>query len=220
MAWLLKTQPRSRLKPVNFHRFSYTTSVLGETSHLDMMPFQLKSSVQNPSKAVRCCFHIITNHVMLSVTSSELKNCFRGAVDIPTFIYLQCWWTRNPSPSPPVVKITFQGTNISHQCKRKLIFPTAFGWDMLGPWRVCTLCKLFQKKTLILQLSTATLHNISSTTQPSKSRSLVDFGTYAPTSPWSKQQLSRKSKGTGTQRFQKTVFSPPRNKASWKLRDS
>ena len=32
--------------------------------------------------------------------------------------------------------ITLQGTNISHQWERKLIFPTAFGWDMLVPSRV------------------------------------------------------------------------------------
>jgi len=33
--------------------------------------------------------------------------------------------------------ITLQGINISHLGKRKIIFPTAFGWDdMLVPWRV------------------------------------------------------------------------------------
>ena len=31
---------------------------------------------------------------------------------------------------------TLQGTNISHQWERKLIFPTAFGWDMLVPGSV------------------------------------------------------------------------------------
>ena len=32
--------------------------------------------------------------------------------------------------------ITLLGTKISHQRERKLIFPTAFGWDILVLWRV------------------------------------------------------------------------------------
>ena len=35
-----------------------------------------------------------------------------------------------------VPSITLQQTNISHQSERKLIFPTALGWDMLVPGRV------------------------------------------------------------------------------------
>ena len=31
---------------------------------------------------------------------------------------------------------TLQGTNISHLEKRKIIFKSALGWDMLVPWRV------------------------------------------------------------------------------------
>ena len=37
---------------------------------------------------------------------------------------------------PLGLKITLQGTNIFHQWERKLIIPTAFGWDMLVPRRV------------------------------------------------------------------------------------
>ena len=33
-------------------------------------------------------------------------------------------------------KHTLQETNISHLWKRKIIFKSALGWDMLIPWRV------------------------------------------------------------------------------------
>ena len=33
---------------------------------------------------------------------------------------------------------SLQGTNVSHLGKRKIIFKSAFGWDMLVPWRVFT----------------------------------------------------------------------------------
>ena len=39
---------------------------------------------------------------------------------------------------------TLQGTNVSHQWERKLIFPTVFGWDMLVPRRVANMMQTMQ----------------------------------------------------------------------------
>ena len=39
---------------------------------------------------------------------------------------------------------TFQGTGISHECKRKLIFSTAFEWDMLAGYILPRLHEFYQ----------------------------------------------------------------------------
>ena len=43
---------------------------------------------------------------------------------------INTWWT--------FLCFTLLGTNISHLGKRKIIFKSALGWDMLVPWRVVT----------------------------------------------------------------------------------
>ena len=48
-------------------------------------------------------------------------------------LYPMPWQQKSGRPS---IKSTLQQTNISHQSERKLIFPTALGWDMLVPRRV------------------------------------------------------------------------------------
>ena len=50
-----------------------------------------------------------------------------------------------PNKGQVMFRFTLLGTNISHLGKRKIIFKSALGWDMLVPWRVHSLKLTFSR---------------------------------------------------------------------------
>ena len=68
-----------------------------------------------------------------------------------------------------------QGTNISHLGKRKIIFKSALGWDMLVPWRVFLLyhlestsmiCEFFLRRRPVWRFSGRFIGRVSSPEHP------------------------------------------------------